>query len=347
MKIVNDQNVHEFLDKSLTRDSILNHYQPALLGSLRDYQNNSEIVPPRTVRSTTTKNSDLTHLFMPCVAPDATGVKIISGGPSNSKKGLGFQGFIATVDEIDGTLTGVVNAKTVTPFRTALASSIGLVNAIDPLKVPETMTSSLTVFGVGPQAYWHVKLTLTLFPNIKSVTVVNRSYEKAQGFAEELKKDFGANVSTVNAYLYQDATHTESIKQKLSESSVVFGCLPSTLPAIDFSALNEDPKVPVFVSLIGSYKPTMRELDLSALKASGKKLVVDTAEGVFEEAGEVADAGLSRSQMVELAQLLQTDRQDFTMAENIVVQKIVGMSNMDLVVAKMLIGSTGTTFDGF
>ncbi|EDK38265.2 hypothetical protein PGUG_02363 [Meyerozyma guilliermondii ATCC 6260] len=209
------------------------------------------------------------------------------------------------------------------------------------------MTSSLTVFGVGPQAYWHVKLTLILFPNIKSVTVVNRSYEKAQEFAKELKKDFGTNIATVNAYSYQVATHTEIINQKLSGSCVVFGCLPSTSPAIDFSALNKDPKVPVFVSLIGSYKPTMRELDLSALKASGKKLVVDTAEGVFEEAGEVADAGLSRSQMVELAQLSKTDRQDFTMAENIVVQKIVGMSNMDLVVAKMLIGSTGTTFDGF
>lgn len=344
MKIVTDQNVREFLNNSLTRDSILNLYQPALLSSLIDYQNNPEIVPPRTVRSTTTKNSDLTHLFMPCVAPEATGVKFISGGPSNSKKGLGFQGFIATVDKFDGTLAGVVNAKTVTPFRTALASSIGLVKAIDPLNVPEAMTSDLTVFGVGPQAYWHVKLTLILFPNITSITVVNRSYEKAQQFAEELKKDFGV---TVNAYLYQDAAHMETVNQKLSESSVVFGCLPSTLPAIEFLALNKDPKVPVFVSLIGSYKPTMRELDLSALKASGKKLVVDTAEGVAEEAGEVADAGFARSQMVELAQLLNTNRQVFTTAENIVVQKIVGMSIMDLVVAKMLIGSTGTTFDGF
>lgn len=346
MKIVSDADVHDYLNKSLSRDSILNYYQPTLLKSLQDYRENNEIVPPRTVREASTKGSDVTHLFMPCVAPNATGAKIISGGPSNSRKGLGFQGLITIVDEFDGTLTGIVNAKTITPFRTALASTIGLVKAIDPLDVPEGMSSSMCVFGVGPQAYWHIKLTLILFPNIREVSVVNRSHDKAVSFAETLQKDFGDKIK-LNVLLYEDKLKAEELKHRVSESSIVYGCIPSTSPSIDFESLNKDESVPVFVSLIGSYKPSMRELDISALKSTGVKLVVDTANGVEEEAGEVADAGLKTSQMVELAQLLTTDKGVYTLLQNIVIQKLVGMSIMDIVVAKMLVKDTGTVFEGF
>lgn len=346
MKIISDDDVNKYFTETLTKDSILNIYQPALLNALQDYKRQPEIVPPRTVLPSSTPESDLTHLFMPCVAPYATGLKVISGGSSNSKKGLGFQGFIATVDEMDGRLNGVVNGKTVTPFRTALASTVGLVKAIDPRNVPKTMLTTMTVYGVGPQAYWHIRLALLLYPQIETVAVVNRSLDKSVSFADSLRAEF-EKVKTIVAFLYENESHSAQINQHLSESSLVFGCLPSTSPQIEFLSLNEDPQVPVFVSLIGSYKPTMRELDLAALKKSGKKLVVDTAAGVSEEAGEVADAGIESHEMVELSDLVSTNPSEYTMDENIVVQKIVGLSVMDIAVAKMLIECTGITIEGF
>ena len=96
---------------------------------------------------------------MPCISPDEVGLKVISGGPGNNSKGLGFQGCVLIMDEITGQLKAVINANNLTAFRTALASSLGLtLIALNANILPE-----LSAFGVGLQAYWHIKLALLLY----------------------------------------------------------------------------------------------------------------------------------------------------------------------------------------
>lgn len=55
----------------------------------------------------------------------------------------------------EGTPIGFLHAQTLTAFRTALASSC--------LLVKRTNVRTLTVFGCGLQAYWHVRLALGMY----------------------------------------------------------------------------------------------------------------------------------------------------------------------------------------
>lgn len=54
----------------------------------------------------------------------------------------------------DGTAFGFINAEELTAFRTALASSL--------LMSRRSKVRTITVFGSGKQAYWHIRLALML-----------------------------------------------------------------------------------------------------------------------------------------------------------------------------------------
>ncbi|RKP32008.1 hypothetical protein METBISCDRAFT_21914 [Metschnikowia bicuspidata] len=66
------------------------------------------------------------HLFIPCILPSNVGLKLVSGGPTNVERGLGFQGVVDFLDEFSGEVRAGLNAKIFTAFRTALASSTAL-----------------------------------------------------------------------------------------------------------------------------------------------------------------------------------------------------------------------------
>ena len=78
------------------------------------------------------------------------------------------------MDEITGQLKAVLNANNLTAFRTALASSLGLTKLIAPSNA--NILPELSAFGVGLQAYWHIKLALLLYEGkIKEVNILNRT----------------------------------------------------------------------------------------------------------------------------------------------------------------------------
>lgn len=344
MKIITEDNVVNYFNSTLNRETIINKFQTTLLKGLVNYEKDpSNIVPPRTVQTSNTENSDTTHLFMPCIAPNEVGIKLISGGPSNSKNGLGFQGCILVLDEYTGSLQGVLNAKSITAFRTALASTIPLVKVLDPYD-NNAKVSSISVFGVGLQAYWHVKLAIILYQDqVRHVNIVNRTLKNAQELANKLFMEF-PNV-VFEAYLYSEEDQLATIKKQVSRSSIIFGCSPSTDSVIKADYINQDPNMKKFISLIGSYKPHMIELDLDFIvphykEASSKpKIIVDSKEHTLHEAGELIQSDIHEDQLIELTEFCnsQIDPREYTTASNVVVLKLVGLSVMDLSIAKVII----------
>lgn len=344
MKVITEDNVERYFNSTLSRDAIINKFQPALLKGLMNYEKNpSNIVPPRIVQTTNTENSDTTHLFMPCIAPNEVGIKLISGGPSNSKKGLGFQGCILVLDEYTGSLQGVLNAKSITAFRTALASTIPMVKVLDPYDI-DISVSSISVFGVGLQAYWHVKLALILYHDqVSHVNIINRTLKNAQELANKLFMEF-PNVA-FEAYLYSEEDQLASIKKQVSNSSIIFGCSPSTDAVIKADYINHDPNKKKFISLIGSYKPHMIELDLDFIvphykeAASKPKILVDSKEHTLHEAGELIQSGIDESQLIELTDFYNSKKEssEYATSTNVVVLKLVGLSVMDLSIANLII----------
>ncbi|CAH2350856.1 uncharacterized protein CLIB1423_02S06700 [[Candida] railenensis] len=353
MKVLSDKQVKAFLNADLSKKSLLNTYHPIMLKLLHDFKNTPESVPPRTVRSSNTIPS-LTHLFMPCNAPDNAGIKLITGGPTNTEKGLGLVGATLIVDAATGLMEGLVNAKNLTAFRTALATSVGMVRAIDPNRkdLEQIMLPSIASFGVGLQSYWHIKLALTLYPgHIKTVKVVNRSLGGAENLAQELSKEYPE--IDFKAYSWQGDLDGEVIS---SDCSIIFGCTPSTESIILEKFINKDEQYKTFIGLIGSYKPHMIELDLQFIIDNYKnderkpKFIVDSSEHTLAEAGELIQSGLGEDQVLELTELKDIPDEEITTTKgNITVSKVVGLSLMDIAFGKHILQNSenGTFIEDF
>ena len=314
------------------------------------------------------KVTGATTLFMPSCSPAGQGVKVITlssaenqqppqtgesaeaegqePGTETKKKVIKPTGAITLFDP-EGSPAGILHASTLTAFRTALAS-VSLVDRRDKVE-------TLTVFGVGEQAYWHVRLSLMVRGStIRQVNFINRRFSPAckeilrrflttgttssdddtdgpivGGVPAETKTregwtdcKFGILTPTYNQY-------SALLAQQVRDADVIFCCTPSTEALFDGRILTEDNearKKGRLIVAIGSYTPQMREIPLELIRQATKQtshehqhklhlphihihrhkhaveggvVIVDTLDGALKEAGELIEAGLVPSQLVE------------------------------------------------
>ncbi|KIW23950.1 uncharacterized protein PV07_09696 [Cladophialophora immunda] len=270
-----------------------------------------------------------TSLFMPSSITTSTAIKTVTISPK------GLKGCI-NVFAPDGELLGVLNAEEVTAFRTSLAVMIPYI------RWPNTKRN-LVIFGAGRQAEWHLKLAL-LLGDVKHVTVVNRSSPRRM---EWLFSDLQQrNPDLVCRVLLKTAEDFDSqLRECLLSSDIICCCTPSTTPHFPFSYLDKRSR---FISLIGSYKPSMQEVDSETL-LSGEHIYVDTKEGCLVEAGELIKANVQADKLIEIGEL--QDMRPLQTGGNLIF-KCVGMGIMDLVMAGSLLGmarekSMGLIVDDF
>lgn len=226
-----------------------------------------------------------------------------------------------TLFDPQGKAVGLLHASTLTAFRTALASVC--------LVTKRSQVHTLTVFGSGEQAYWHVRLALLLRgETIRTVNIINRRFSDA---AKALLRRFYAIPSSTKAREgWTDCTfgvltqgygeYNRLLTQQVREADVIFCCTPSTEPLFRGEILTESEgrqKGRLLVA-IGSYTPTMHEIPVEVIHQAIKKhnhdmlggilhlkhaveggvVIVDTLDGL-REAGELIDAGLEPNQVVE------------------------------------------------
>jgi ornithine cyclodeaminase/alanine dehydrogenase-like protein (mu-crystallin family) len=265
-----------------------------------------------------------TTLFMPSSVTTSTGIKVVTISPTGGLKGA------INLFSPDGTLLGVLNAEEVTAFRTSLAVMIPFV------RYPHPKTNML-VFGAGRQAEWHIKLALLLGEAegegagaVKHVTVVNRTAPR--GRMEQLFATLRRKYPdvTLDFLLKTDAEYDAKLQNAIKASDMICGCTPSTVPHFPARYLDHKPR---YISLIGSYKPEMQEVDAETL-LSGEYIYVDTEKGCLSEAGELIKANVQDHQLIELGELLGD--KPFALDGNLVF-KCVGLGIMDTVMAGELL----------
>lgn len=219
----------------------------------------------------------------------------------------------------DGSPLGLVHASTLTAFRTALASAC--------LLFRRNNVKTLTVFGSGSQAYWHVRLALLMRgSNIKHVHIINRRFSDSAG---KILQDFTAVPPAIKEREGWAQTKFSMLtptfhdfdrlqKEQIRSADVIYCCTPSRHELFDASILtsHEGRKKGRLIVAVGSYTPEMRELPEGLLHLvtkshskghrhfhkhadEGGVIVVDTLEGALAEAGEVIAARISPNQMVE------------------------------------------------
>lgn len=149
--------------------------------------------------------------------------------------------------------------------------------------------------------------------------------------------------------------YQQRLGEELAAADVIFSCTPSTEPNFSFADLQKVPKQR-FISLIGSFQPSMHEIDTDTLLSGGGKVYVDSKSACLEEAGELITAGLGEDDLVEMGDILGAKDIVETVVDvphkcN-VIYKCVGIGLMDLVVGKKLLDvgvqmGLGTHIDGF
>lgn len=327
--------------------------------------------PPRT--SIVSEKWGSTTLFMPVSDNQSTGFKVVTV-PKTTTAANGIRGVINILSP-DGQLEGILSAAEITAFRTALATMI-----------PFTRCSSwisrgrIVIFGSGKQAEWHARLALltaAVPEDIKSIAFINRSQQRLESsIVATLIPDLRQRYPhlDINAYSREQEeaknNYQTRLRADLASSDAIFCCTPSTDPLFTYDDLYAGPySSPLkhrFISLIGSYKPHMQEIDSETLlSGTDSKIYVDSIEACMAEAGELIKAKVNESQLIELGELddagVFSHTEDSTKAITYpelpykdvnVIFKCVGMGIMDLAIARSLLNMAreqgyGTVIDGF
>lgn len=257
-----------------------------------------------------------TLLMMPAWSKDWTGLKTVTVKPDNVAQGIpSIQGTYLLIDNRTGAPVALMDGGEITRRRTAAASAL----AADYLARKDA--SVLALFGAGALATHFVRAHAAVRP-IKSVRIVNRSKDKAEAVAREIRAmGFDATLGTA--------------EEAAREADILTCATNATSPLFKGAWL----KPGAHVDLVGAYKPLMREADGETVaKAS---VYVDTFEGARTEAGDLIQAeseGVWSFDRVkgDLAQLCKGEVKGRTSAGEITLFKSCGTALEDLVTAIMV-----------
>ncbi|KAF4632004.1 hypothetical protein G7Y89_g6122 [Cudoniella acicularis] len=344
LTILSDTDVKNLLN-NLTRADV-ESLQHSLRQALHEYSTGtqddgccSDNQPERTVLESHRGN---TTLFMPSTSSSGIGMKVVTLAtpPSDTHSNNATDTLDApppapttpygalTLMDLSGKPFGFLNAEEVTAFRTALASSL--------LLTRRAKVKTITVFGVGKQAYWHVRLALLLHGStIKQVHFINRTFsDRAKGILKtfvhidpEIKTSEGWSNTTFGILTPGYGEYARLLKDQIRASDVIITTTPSTEPLFDHTILTntEGRKRGRLIIAIGSYKKHMVEVPPEILSQATKRhgpghhfhkhaeeggvIVVDTLTCVTQT-GELTQANIRETQTVELGELVMLERLD-------------------------------------
>ncbi|KAK1832509.1 putative ornithine cyclodeaminase [Podospora conica] len=330
LSVLSDDQIRSLLE-NLTADELA-EFQQELRNALHEYSKSTQtnhVDDGQQLERTSvhSKETGATTLFMPSSSSAGNGVKVITLTPPNgdpSKPVIPPTGAI-TLFAPSGEAAGILHAGTITAFRTALASLC--------LVSKRSHVSTLTVFGSGGQAYWHIRLALMLRgATIRQVHIVNRQLsghcsalvDRLRGVPASTQAREGWTDCRFDVLTPEHDDYERLLEKQVLAADVIFCCTPATAPLFEGGWLttHEARLKGRLVVAIGSYRPDMKELPGEIIRQAvkthhegrrwihhkhareGGAVVVDTIEGALTESGEVIDAGLGPEQLIELGELV-------------------------------------------
>lgn len=337
LTVLTDEQIRLLLE-SLTADE-LESFILNLKGALHDYSNGSQVPGESDIhqphrQTVNSSRTGATTLFMPSSSPAGVGVKVITLSPPQSKQDeAGGKPKIKPVGAITlfsetGQPVGILHASQLTAFRTALASAC--------LVVRRNRVNTVTAFGSGEQAYWHIRIALMLRGStIRQVNVINRRF--SDSCKHILKRLYAVPAAVKEREGWQDAQFgiltpgygefDRLLKEQVRAADVIFCCTPSREPLFDHTFLTngEGRRKGRLIVAIGSYTPDMLEIPLQVVHQAvrahepghrhfhkhateGGVVIVDTLDGALQEAGEIIQGGLTPKQLIELGELVMLHR---------------------------------------
>lgn len=216
------------------------------------------------------------HLSMPSVLFDGKEefaiVKLVTICPDNPKRGLPTTTAVVSVSNNDtGEILAFMDGVYVTQVRTAALSGI----ASKYLAKPDSQ--QVAVIGCGGMAYEQLNAVLTVCPNIKTVTLWNRTTEGAHTFKTQFAEQYPQWPVTIEV--------CEDITSAVKDADVINLATRATEGLFELSDIKAD----AHINAVGAYQPQMKEVSDSVIEACSH-VVIDDAPGGRHEAGDLIQA---------------------------------------------------------
>ncbi len=261
-----------------------------------------------------------TLLLMPAVSSgEVAGVKIVTVAPDNSKLDIPtIQGIYYLLDAKTGSPKGLMEAKTLTNWRTAAASAL----AANFLAHENAQT--LLMVGTGSLAPYLIDAHACQKP-IKKLMIFGRTKEKAESLAQSKASNF------------EEVQVVDSLEEAVTEADIISVATISREPLIKGEWLRPSQHI----DLVGSYRPDMREADNEVIRRS--RVYVDTIGMAPKETGDLAlpmaEGILSLGDIQgDLFRLCRGEVSGRKTQDEITLFKSVGHALEDLVAAQLVLG---------
>ncbi len=253
-------------DEQIQKEYLMKHAIEDVKHVLQDLRDDGILQSVRTVLPVDEESS---MLYMPCIsrASKTSIIKTVSIFPTNADLPT-TQGNILVTDLSDGQHKATMAASYLTRLRT------GAMSAIATDKLARRDAEVLGVIGTGNMGFEQV-IGVVEVRDIKRIVLFNRTQEKAHHFAEQLK----------SAGVEAEFEVADDVSEVIEKADIINCATQSTEPVFDGGSL----KPGVHINGVGSFKPSMREMDNETIQRADK-IYVDDIEAIKEEAGELMHA---------------------------------------------------------
>jgi ornithine cyclodeaminase/alanine dehydrogenase-like protein (mu-crystallin family) len=223
---------------------------------------------------------------------------------------------VIVVETKTGQPIAILEGASLTAIRTGAASGA----ATDVLARDDA--KHLAVFGSGAQARSQVEAVCTV-RDIDRVRIFSLEPEAASAMAGELAG---------RGPIPTDIIVAGSSAEAIAEADIICTATTSETPVFDGSLLRPG----THINAIGSYTPSMQEVDVDTLKRS--RIVVDSREAVLAETGDLIipiERGEIKADNIhaELGQIISGEKAGRTSPDQITFFKSVGVAVQDAVAA--------------
>ena len=253
-------------------------------------------------------------LVMPAADGELAITKLVTVHPGNAEHELPtIQGEVVVMAAETGTRLGILDGAAVTARRTAALSLLAARTLAPHPNGP------LLIVGAGTQARSHLEAFREGL-GVSKVLLTSRTVERAVALAEHARS------------LGMDASVVDGPGEALDEVGLIVTATTSHEPV-----LPDDLPEGIFVAAVGAFNPEMAELAPGLVGSSS--VVVDTIEGVKEEAGDLIWAQRAGAFDWEDATQLEDALLWSESPGGPIVFKSVGHALWDLAAAKTAFGS--------
>lgn len=253
----------------------------------------------------------------------AVGMKLVTIYPGNPAKGLpAVQGIYVLFDGDCGSPQAAVDGTELTFWKTAADSALGATY------LARDDASTLLMVGAGAMAPHLITAHCAARPSIRSVSIWNRTADKAEALADDLDID---GVSIRSAPVLEDAVRSADV--------------------ISCATMARDPLVKgawlkpgAHVDLVGAFTPDMREADDECFQVA--TTFVDARETTIGVVGEIMTpmehGVIDESDIVaDLYDLCRGKHEGRTDGNQITIYKNGGGGHLDLMTTRILMERIG------